>query len=548
MTQIIGSSSKKILLGLSITVAILYLQVAGFGFVNFDDPDYVTRNSHVLKGLTADGVLWALRSGDAANWFPLTWITHMLDVGMFGMWAGGHHITNVVLHALASMLLFLFLNRATGAIGKSAFVAFLFAVHPLHVESVAWVAERKDVLNGVFWFLTLWLYVRYAETPSTGRYVSVAAAFCAGLMSKPMIVTLPFVLLLLDYWPLRRGVRWLEKLPLIGLAAAASGITFFVQRNAGAVHGSRVENVPVTYLIYMAQMFWPVRLAVFYPYGGSVPVWEWAGAALVLAAISVAAWRGEAWFRVGWLWFLGTLVPVIGLVQVGGQARADRYMYVPMVGLAIVLAWGLPRWKWAGVAGCVALAALTWLQVGYWRDSGTLFEHAIAVTGPNYVAEHNLGTYLTDQPGRLPDAVSHLKAALRLQPDSVRARTDLGTALAKAGQLPEAVREFEGALKTDPAAGIPARNLETAKAQMAEQLYYDGVALAKAGKLEQAAAKFEAALRNKPDYAEAENNLGVTLGQTPGRSGEAAAHFRAALRIRPDYADAEYNLAVALGK
>jgi len=355
-----------IYLALFLATIALYAPTVHFDFVNYDDPDYVSANPHVRGGITVDGLKWALTSDEAANWFPLTRISEMLDIQMFGMNAGRHHLVNVVIHALAALLLFAFLNRATKARWASAFVAFVFALHPLHVESVAWIAERKDVLSAFFWFLALWAFVRYVERPSAAGYLLLAGAFCCGLLSKPMIVTLPFVLLLLYVWPLRRwelspssdkrslgsrpgSLLW-EKIPLVVLSGVVALITYLLQRGSGAVEGLsafpiglRMENAIVSYTIYIWKMFWPSGLAVFYPYPLGIPAWQWLLATLAIAGISVMVWRlfrTRPYLAVGWLWFLGTLVPVIGLVQVGAQARADRYMYVPMVGLAIMLAWG----------------------------------------------------------------------------------------------------------------------------------------------------------------------------------------------------------------
>lgn len=369
----------------------VYLQVGQFDFVNFDDPEYITNNYHVRQGITPEGIRWAFTSVEAANWFPLTRLSHMLDVELFGLRSGWHHLASVLIHALAALLLFAFLNRASHARWPSAFVAFLFALHPLHAESVAWVAERKDVLCAFFWFLALWAYVR-------ARHLLVVVAFCLGLMAKPMIVTLPFVLLLVNVWPLGRPRTWAllrEKLPLFALSAGAAIATYLVQRASGAVRaldlfplGLRIENALVTYVIYIARTIWPARLAAFYPYPAQVhpaqaPLWQAALAGLLLALISVLvlrSFRNRPYLAVGWLWYLGTLVPVIGLVQVGAQARADRYMYVPMVGLAIMLAWGVAEWRSKPIlaaipaVACVAAAlmATTWVQAGYWHQRDAL--------------------------------------------------------------------------------------------------------------------------------------------------------------------------------
>jgi tetratricopeptide (TPR) repeat protein len=596
-----------IYLALFAATLLVYLQARTFDFVNYDDPEYVTQNSHVRAGITPEGLGWAFTSGDAANWFPATRISHMLDVQLFGLDSGWHHVTNILLHALAAMLLFAFLHLATQARWPSAFVALIFAVHPLHVESVAWVAERKDVLCAVFWFLALWAYVRYTARPDRGRYLLLLAAFGLGLMSKPMIVTLPFVLLLLDFWPLRRPPALREKLPLFALSAASAIVTVVVQKSSGAVEalatvplGLRIENAFVAYILYIAKTFWPSGLAAFYPYPVSLPAWQpvLAGVAILgVSAAILASFRKFPYLAVGWLWFLGTLVPVIGLVQVGSQSRADRYMYVPIVGLAIMLAWGavdLLR-KWPGVrvpivalaaAGCAVCVPLTWAQAGYWKNSETLFAHDLAVTTDNSLAEHNLGSYLLDVPGRLPDAVRHLQTAARITPDSASIRSDLATALAKSGRPAEAIPEYQTALRISPDSAIIHNNLGNAlqqtghpseaiaeyqaalrieptyadarknldiahhapAADSAEAHYNTAMDLSHAGRLTEAVTEFEAALRLRPDYAEAQNNLGVALTQIPDRTSEALRHFQAAVKLNPNYADARFNLGVALSQ
>jgi protein O-mannosyl-transferase len=551
--------------GLLLITFAVYAQVRHFDFVNYDDPEYVAGNPHVQRGLTGSGLAWAFTSGDSANWFPLTRISHMADVQLFGLDRGMHHLVNVVLHALAALLLFAFLNRATKAQWPSAFVAFIFALHPLHVESVAWVAERKDVLCGVFWFLTLWAYTRYAERPDLSRYFLVLVSFCLGLLSKPMIVTLPFALVLLDIWPLRRDIRkaFREKIPLLTLSAIAAVITYFVQQNSRAVKSFplelRTENALVSYVIYILRTFWPSKLAVFYPYPVEVPAWEAVLSALVLVGVTVAVlqvFRSRTYLAAGWFWYLGTLVPVIGIVQVGAQARADRYTYIPMVGLLIMLAWGAadaveiwPRLKpviaTAAAAACGCCVVLTFMQLGYWNNSESLFAHALEVTQRNYVAHHNLGLAIADQPGRMPEAIAHYRAALAILPDSVEARSDLGSALAKTGHLKEAIAEYETALRIAPDCTICKNNLALAKDQMAQAYFQDGLALAKGGHAQEAIVQFEAALHLEPDYAEAHNDLGVALGSL-GRTTEAIEEFRTAVRIRPDYEDARYNLNAAL--
>jgi len=588
----------------------------------------VTRNIHVRGGLTQPGLEWAFTSGEAANWFPVTRLSYLLDSQLFGLRSGLHHLTSVWWHALAGVLLFAFLERATHARWPSAWVAFVFALHPLHVESVAWVAERKDVLCAFFWFLALWAYVRYAERPGGGRYLAVLVWFCLGLMSKPMIVTLPVLLLVLDAWPLRRLSRAavIEKIPFFALAAVSGIATFLVQQSSGAVKeiarlplALRIENALVSCALYCLKTIWPSGLAVFYPYPSGFAWWMVAAAGLAvigITALALRSFRRAPYLAAGWIWFLVTLAPVIGLVQVGAQARADRYMYVPMVGFAIMLAWGAAdlarRWPAAtrpiavaAVVACVAAAAVSAAQIEYWQNSETLFQQALDVTTDNYLAEHNLGSYLLET-GRLPEAMPHLEAALRIRPESAPARTDLASALAQTpGRLPEAIAQYRVAVRLLPDAAIPHNNLASALAKFPECLpeaireyqaalridpdyaeahnnlglalagtpgrlpdaiaeyraalriqpdyaeahYNLGVALSKtSGRLPEAAAEFEAALRLKPDYAEAHNNLGVALSQMPGRSSEAIAHFEAALRIQPDYADAHYNLGVALSQ
>ena len=535
----------------------VYAPVRHFDFVNFDDPEYVRDNPHVRAGLTSPSLAWAFTSTESANWFPVTRLSHLLDAELFGMRAGLHHLASVLFHALAALCLFAFLRRATGARWPSALVALLFALHPLHVESVAWVAERKDVLCALFWFLALWAYVRYAERPGVRRYLLVLAPFCLGLMSKPMIVTLPLVLLLLDVWPLGRLPALREKVPFFALSAAGAIATYLVQRGSGAVEalaafplGLRVENALVSYVIYAAKMLWPARLAVFYPYPSQIPLWQAALAALGLAGISILVLRcrrSRPYLAAGWLWYLVTLAPVIGLVQVGAQARADRYMYVPMVGLAIMLAWGVADWlrraprlrpaaAVLAVAACLLSAAVARAQVEYWKDSQSLFEHALAATDGNYLAHHNLGVALAEMPGRLPDAIAHLQAALRIKPDSARVHTDLGNALSKLpGGASEAVAEYRAALRISPDSAIPHNNLGNTLASMP-------------GRLPEAVAEYQAALAIDPDYAEAHNNLGFALARIPGRLPDAIREYREALRLRPGYAEADSNLAGALAE
>ncbi len=497
-------------------------------------------------------MLWAFTSVEAANWFPVTRLSHMADGLLFGMQSGWHHAVNVVWHAAATVTLFAFLQRATGARWRSAFVAFLFALHPLHVESVAWVAERKDVLSAFFWFLTLWAYVRYTERREGRWYWFALAAFVVGSMAKPMLVTLPLVMLLLDVWPLRR-VAWREKIPFFAIAAGSALTTFVVQRGGGAVGdfvafplGLRVENALVTYVVYIGNMLWPAKLAVFYPYPADLALWQALAAAVVIVGVSAAAWRARRsypYLAAGWAWYLITLLPVIGLVQVGAQARADRYTYLPMTGLAIALAWGAAEIaqrrpaarglvQGLAIAVCAACIPVTWAQIGHWQDSRTLFEHALRVTDRNYLAHHNLGVALADE-GRTAEAIVQFEEALKIRPDYAQARTDLGNAFSKqGGRGNDAIAEFRAAVASMPGSPIPHNDL--------------GNALVKAGRAQEAIAEYQIALGIKPDYAEAHNNLGKALVGMPGRAAEAMAHYQAALRLRPDLAEAHVNMGDAL--
>jgi protein O-mannosyl-transferase len=532
-----------IYLALLLATFAVYAQVRNFDFVNYDDGDFITDNLNVRQGLTAQGLEWALTSGYEGNWVPLTWVSHMLDCQFFGLDSGWHHLHNVLLHALAAVMLCMFLQRATGTRWRSALAAFLFALHPLHVQSVAWVAERKDVLSACFSFLTLWLYVRYAERPSTGRYLAVALGFWLGLMAKPMMVTLPFVLLLLDYWPLARlGQRgrkaiW-EKLPLLGLAGAATTITYLAQKHAAAVNlvplEARLANTIHSYALYILQTFWPARLAVLYPYPRDfafafLPLLA-DGILLAVVTTGVIVLRGRApYLLMGWGWFVVTLVPVIGLVQVGDQAHADRYMYIPMVGLLVMLIWGAAeileklRAKTLAIplaaAACLASAVVSWVQVGYWRNGETLFRHALAVTNDNKIANTNLGNYLMSS-GRLSEALPYFETAVRIDPEMGSARNNLGLALGRMGRLPDAIAQLQIAVRLWPDSPDPHTNL--------------GTALAQAGRLPEAAAEFEAALRMDPNDAIVQRNLGQALSGIPGRLPDALRHLEEAERLRPD--------------
>jgi protein O-mannosyl-transferase len=558
--------------GLIAVTLVVFSRLAKHDFVNYDDPGYVTENRNVRSGLTRDGLAWAFRTTAEANWHPLTWLSHMLDCQLYGLNAGAHHLTSLLFHAANTLLLFVVLSRMTGTVWRSALVAALFALHPLHVESVAWVAERKDVLSAFFWMMTLGAYARYVERPRLASYVPVLVFLALGLMAKPMLVTLPFVLLLLDFWPLRRlpmqgregmadlnrrdgfGV-WdrgvlLEKIPLVLLAAASSLVTFSVQKSGGTVVSAealpltlRVSNAIISYGSYILKMFWPSGLAVFYPSRAAIG-WELPVSVMLIAGVSILvirALRRRPYLAVGWFWYLGTLVPVIGLVQVGEQAMADRYTYIPLIGLFIMIAWGVPELlhgtRYAktalGFSGAIVLAALavcTWFQLGYWKNSVTLFKHAIEVTDGNRLAELNLGAALVSQ-GRLQEAVAHYRDVLRRSPDLAEAHVNLGATMAAMGNLEQAIDHYQQALEIMPDAAEAHNNL--------------GAALMTKGELDRAATHLAEALRIKPGYAEAQLNLGKVLARQ-GRVDDAVAHYFEALRIRSDYPEAQAHLGVAL--
>jgi Flp pilus assembly protein TadD len=557
-------------------------------FVNFDDPQYVTENVRVSAGITWDGIRWALTTGTAGNWHPLTWFSHMLDVQLFGVTPGPHHVMNVILHIANTLLLFGVLWRMTGALGRSAFVAALFAAHPIHVESVAWISERKDMLSTLFWLLTLWAYVKYVKDKKPMWYALAFMCLALGLMSKPMLVTVPCVLLLLDYWPLRRPLDKglvIEKLPFFALAAASSVVTFRAQSHGGAVSAlaalpltSRLGNALVAYLGYIEKMLWPSGLTALYPYSRSGYGWRPAVAIAVLAAVSVMvlkAGRRRPYLPVGWLWYLGTLVPVIGIVQVGVQSMADRYTYVPLIGLFIMIAWGVVdlslgvgRLRFGIPAAAVivisACAVAARIQVRYWRDSLTLWQHAIHVIPNNSHAETALGSVLEEQ-GKIQEANALFLDALRLEPDFAEAHNKLGVLLANQGRVSEAVPHYEAALRFKPSLPEAHYNLGNAHAAQGKtreaignylealRLRPDdpashnglGSALDDEGKTEEAVAQYLEALRLNPRLADAHNNLGAARAKQ-GRPDEAISEFLAALEINPKHADAHYNVAVLL--
>lgn len=516
-----GARSWPLALALAAATLITYAPVEGNGFVAYDDIDIYVGDPHVHEGLTRGALAWAFSTGHS-YWHPLTWISHMIDCELFGMEPAGHHRTSLLIHTASAVLLFLTLRFLTGSPWPSALVAALFALHPLNVESVAWVSERKNVLSGFFSILALAAHGVYARRPGPLRYLAVAIAVLAALLAKPMAVTLPLVLLLLDFWPLGRlgrvslGRLMLEKLPLLALSALASVLTIESQREMGALIPietiplpARLANALVSYVAYGFKMLWPARLAAFYPHRELAPAVV-AGAALLLLGVSaVVAWRvrREPYLAVGWLWYLGTLVPVIGIVQVGSQAMADRYAYVPLIGLFVAIAWGgaslLSRYPAARPAtGVVVLAILLALavrtrqQAGVWHDSLSLFSSSVRSMPDSWVAHYNLGEALVAS-GRFAEAETEYRETIRVEPRFARAHNNLGMALDSQGRIEAAI------------------------------------------------AAYAQAIRLKPDLAEAYNNLGVDYASL-GRYAEGVAALREALRLRPDFAEARHNLDVAL--
>jgi protein O-mannosyl-transferase len=565
---------------LAIAVFLVFGQTLQYDFVNYDDGPYVYENWHVTNGLTLTGIVWAFTHSHAGFWHPMTWVSHMMDCQFYGLNAGGHHLTNVLLHAVTAIILFLVLRQMTGAQWPCAFVAAVFAIHPLRVESVAWVAERKDVLSGLFFMLTLWAYAQYVRevTGKTGTsnakqnrsrftchvsrfYLLSLFFFALGLMSKPMLVTLPFVLLLLDYWPLERFTiddlrltiprLLLEKLPLFLLAIAAGFITFLTQNSYGAVAtlegfplGSRLANGLVSYLVYILKMLWPAKLAVFYPRSAGFPTGEIAVAGALLlfgTVLAVMFVRRLPCLVVGWLWYLGMLIPVIGIVQSGEQARADRFTYLPQIGLYLLVAWAIRDLfssrqycrRMLGLGASIMIAALmvcSWKQTTYWRNSELLWTHALACTSRNHVAHINLGIVFAGR-GQTAKAMEHYQNALEIIPDFAEARYDVGNVLADQGRFPEAIEQYQRALVLKP--------------DYAEAHYNLGNLLARQGQADEAIEHFQRAIEIKPDFAEVHYNLGAALARQ-GRNLEAINHYQQVIEIKPDFAGVEYNLGVVL--
>jgi Flp pilus assembly protein TadD len=556
-----------------------YWQVQNHDFTSFDDNYYVTENDHVRSGLSTENLRWAFSFEDKEKtyWHPLTWLSHMVDVELFGLNPGMHLVANTLLHAGNAVLLFFFLRLATGAFWRSAVVAILFALHPLNVESVAWIAARKNVLSTFFWMLVLIAYLLYVRNSDFRHYAILVLVFLCSLMVKPMLVTLPCVLLLLDYWPLRRMPEWLddgdggkgsrqlikddrtgkiihhvlEKIPLLTLSGLLIFVAVFSFKD-GTISVAKVplpirfENAVVSYIRYVGKIFWPQDLAVFYPFPESIPLWQTLGAVFLLATLSLVFFRSvrsAPYLTVGWLWFLGTLVPVIGLVQAGlWPAMADRFAYIPQIGIYVAVAWGIhdltrDRIKPVYIAASVAVAAsllfvMTFKQVTYWQNSKTLFERAVSVTAHNAVAHYNLGCAL-DREKQQQAAMEQYEKALSINPYYARAHNNLGNSLLGLGLTHKALVHLQRAVRLDPLNPEARNNI--------------GVVLTNKGEIKEAERQYKEALKINPEYAEAHNNLGVVL-RWQGKNNEAVRHYIMALKYMPDYIEARNNLGKALIK
>ncbi len=591
---------------LAAVVWIIFGQALRHEFVNYDDDNYVYENPRITQGLSLRGMEWAFTHVHAANWHPLTTISHMLDCQLYGLQPWGHHLTNILLQAAAAILLFLALRKLTGSLWPSAFVAAVFAIHPLRVESVAWIAERKDVLSGVFFMLTLWAYARYAQSdrPSRGRYLTVVVLFALGLMCKPTLVTLPFVLLLLDYWPLGRMQRakgdeqrhqaqrsrvtsafqpfsvsafetWsvvrglvVEKIPLFVLSAASCVATIVAQKQVleeitNLTFAERIGNAIVSYAAYLGQTIYPAHLAILYPYPeGNLKIAAVILSLLLLLVLSAIffLWRRKYPFLlVGWLWYLGMLVPMIGLIQVGAQTRADRYTYLPQIGLCILVTWGaielFSRWRRgreilaaAALLIIIALATRSYSQTASWQNSETLWRHALDNTSNNYIACNNLGQVLAEK-GQLDQAIVYFRRAIELSGEYAQAHNNLGAALMQKGKQADEIAQqsnephgngLEQQGYIDEAMAHYQRALQI-KPDYAEAQSNLGNIFYGRGQVDEAIARYQKALEIDPNYAKADYNLGIVLLKT-GRASEAIAYYQKALEINPDFAEAEYNL------
>ncbi|MEP6602683.1 MAG: tetratricopeptide repeat protein [Spartobacteria bacterium] len=558
--KLTADASRKSVVVICIALAVIAGAVYGrtltYGFVNYDDDTYVYENAEALRGLSLGGIARAFVRLDSSNWHPMTTISHMLDCQLFGLWAGGHHFTNVVLHAMAAVLLFLVLKQITGALWRSALVAAIFAIHPLRVESVAWIAERKDVLMGVFFMLTVAAYARYARAPSPARYIIMSILFACGLMSKPMFVTIPVILLLLDYWPLdrlqdRRALPRLilEKLPLLAMSVGSSLVTFLAQKgtlqSVNELPTSwRIGNAAVSFVAYIWQSVWPVDLAVLYPHPeNSLTALQVGGALAFLFAATIAAlvWRKRyPYIFVGWIWYVIMLIPVIGLIQVGVQARADRYIYLPQIGLALIATWGacdiVRRMRYRRpilvTASILSVTLMAWrarAQTAYWRDSETLWRHTIAVTSDNDTAQNNLGSDLFKR-GQIAEAMTLFESAVKLRPSDPLLLDNVAKGFAETGHLDEALAQYEHIVQLHP--NIP------------EVRCGYGKVLLRKGRADEAIIQEEQAIRLRPQLPDAHCELGNAF-IAKGEFDKAALEYQKMLDLQPNNPVALYNMAVA---
>jgi protein O-mannosyl-transferase len=571
----LSSSSAKVIAGILLVILtlVVFSPAVRHGFTNYDDDRYVTDNPQVRQGLHWTTISWAFTTFEQANWHPLTWLSHELDCQLFHLNPAGHHVTSLVLQSLNALLLFLILQWFTGYTGRSLMVAALFAVHPLNVESVAWIAERKSLLSMLFFLLAVAAYGWYARRTGIGRYLLVAALFAAGLMSKPMVITLPFVLLLLDYWPLGRmrlgtraesqeelatrnqfaastesfGRLCLEKIPLLLLSVASARVTMMAQRAGGAVVSVsraspflRIENAILSYALYLEKMAWPSRLAVLYPYPHSLPIWEVASASIFLLVTIwlVLKYRTLPYLPVGWFWYLGTMIPMIGLVQVGNQAMADRYSYLPLIGIFIMIVWAVADWatarrieaKYVGAVGCLVLLALAWMtrvQLTHWKDDFTLWTRALSINPHNFVAENNLGFALIRQ-GKRDEAIAHFRTAAALEPADPTSEFNLGIYAQEQGDLPQATARYEAVLQL------------TSDTQLRASAYANlGTIYFQLHDYARAKQCFEAALKLNRVFPAVIQDLGL-IAQKNGDSGEAIRYFGWLVGIDPN--DVRYFL------
>jgi len=559
-------------MGLMVITLGTYMQAGNHQFLNLDDNDYVTGNAHVKSGITGKNIIWAFTSIDevTGNWHPITWLSHMADAQLYGMNPRGHHLTSVVIHTISSLLLFLFLFRFTGSLWQSSFVAALFALHPMHVESVAWVAERKDVLSAFYWILTLLLYSEYVMKRKPALYFLSLVSFMLGLMSKPMLVTLPVIMLLMDFLPLDRyrqkeleqGLHDLsgraigilkEKIPFFAFSLFSAIVTIYAQNKGGAIKsldvvpiGLRAENALIAYVKYIIKTLWPHDLAVLYPLSPSIPLWQVACSLLVILLLSAATvWAGRRhpYLPVGWFWFLVTLLPVIGIIQVGIQSMADRYSYIPGIGLFIMVAWGVPDMArglkhrdaiLAVLAGVVMTAStvLTWQQLGYWQDNISLYRHTLQITTGNYLINNNLGIALADN-GDLDAAIREFQAAIGINPNYANAHYNLGNAFCRTRNMDAAIQEFQEAIRINP--------------NNADAHYNLGAALASQGNLDAAIQEYQEAIRLNPIDAMAHINLGAAFASR-GNLDAAIQEFQEGLRINPNDLKAQTNLGIAIAQ